>query len=442
MIIYLFYNILLDIKATPHIERRRFSTNIACIFFVVLHEDSENMIVSPCVFAHLTRNLTMQFTHYHNTVLRSISLVIFLNNTIQGQGCEVLALDKGCNDIDRKRVKRLRIAVDAFGGDNAPEAVVNGCVRAANEMDIQIVLVGKKKEIQTVLEGCSYPRERITIRNATEVITNEDSPVNAIRTKKDSSLVVGLNMIRNGEADAIVSAGNTGAYLAGAFRILGRIKGIKRPALATYMPTISGGNIVLDVGANTDCKAENLVQFAMMGSLYAENVLKIKQPKVGMVNIGAEEGKGNDLAKEAFRLLAKSNTNFIGNIEARRIPYGDADVVVCDGFVGNVVLKLTEGVGQSMYHMLKEIFLKNAVTKLAALVLKPHMKEFKKKIDYSEYGGAPLLGIDACVIKAHGSSNAKAFYNAIKSAVAFHSTGVNDKIKQQLIKEEAERLEC
>ena len=337
----------------------------------------------------------------------------------------------------------MRRVVDAHGGDNAPGEVVKGCVQAVRELGVEIVLAGRETELERLLGQEEYPKDKISVKNADEVITNDDSPVQAIRNKKGSSLVVALEMVKKKEADAVVSAGNTGAYLAGAFRILGRLKGVRRPALATFMPNVESGSIVLDVGANTDCKAENLLQFAAMGSLYAENVLNIKAPRVALVNIGAEEGKGNELIKEAYPLLQASGLNFTGNIEARRIPYGDADVVVCDGFVGNVVLKLTEGVGLAVMGMLKDALMKNSVTKLCAAALKPGLKTLKKKLDYSEYGGAPLLGIDGVVIKAHGSSDAKAFYNAIKSAVVFAGSGVNEKIRVLLAeqKEESEH-EC
>lgn len=332
----------------------------------------------------------------------------------------------------------MRIVVDAYGGDNAPSEVIKGCVMAANELDVQIILTGKEREITELLKEENYPADRITIKNAEEVITNDDSPVSAIRTKKDSSMVVALNTVKENEADAIVSAGNTGAYFAGAFRILGRIKGVKRPALATFVPNVISGSIVLDVGANTDCKPEHLLQFARMGSLYAEKVLKIENPRVALVNIGAEEGKGDELSKTTYQLLSESELNFTGNIEARRIPFGDADVIVCDGFVGNVVLKLMEGMAQAMFGMLKEVFMGNILTKLSYLILKPGLRNLKKKVDYAEYGGAPILGMDAAVIKTHGSAKAKAFYNAIKSAVVFAESGVNEKIRSQLAEQKEE----
>lgn len=337
----------------------------------------------------------------------------------------------------------MRIAVDAYGGDNAPIEVIKGCVSAAREFDVEIVLCGREAELTNLLKEYDYPKDRLSIRNAEEVITNEDSPVHAIRSKKNSSLMVALQMVKDGEAETVISAGNTGAYFAGAFRVLGRIEGVKRPALATYIPNIKTGSIVLDVGANADCKAEHLLQFAVMGSLYAENVLGIARPRVAIVNVGSEPGKGNELVKEAYPLLEQSRLNFTGNIEARQIPYGDADVIVCDGFVGNVILKLTEGLGIALFGMVKDALVKNMFTKLCAAILKPGLKTLKKKMDYSEYGGAPILGINGVAIKAHGSSDAKAFYNAIRSALVFADTGVNDKIRMELAlqKEESEH-EC
>lgn len=332
----------------------------------------------------------------------------------------------------------MRIVVDAYGGDNAPVEVIKGCVRAVRELDLEIVLCGKEAELRQLLEAYDYLHERLSVRNADEVITNDDSPVRATSNKKNSSLMVALQMVKNGEADAVISAGNTGAYLAGAFRVLGRIDGVKRPALATYIPNTKSASIVLDVGANADCKAEHLLQFAVMGSLYAENVLGVHKPRVAVVNVGAEAGKGNELVKTVYPLLEQSSLNFIGNIEARQIPYGDADVVVCDGFVGNVILKLTEGLGLALFGMVKDILMKNIFTKLSALVLKPGMKQLKHKMDYAEYGGAPLLGINGIAIKAHGSSDGKAFYNAIKSALAFAKTGVNEKIRSELARQKEE----
>ena len=336
----------------------------------------------------------------------------------------------------------MRIVVDAYGGAHAPTEVVRGALMAVRELEnVELIFTGKEEELLALLKEETYPEERVSIRNATEVITNDDSPVQATRTKKDSSLMVALSILKNKEADAMVSAGNTGAYFAGAFRVLGRIKGVKRPALATFIPTLTGGSILLDVGANTDCKPEHLLQFAEMGAVYAEDVLKIKNPRVGIVNIGAEEAKGDELSKAAHQLLKTSEVNFVGNIEARQVPAGDADVIVCDGFVGNVIIKLMEGMASSMFGMIKKVFMKNILTKLCAAVLKPGLREVKKKADYSEYGGAPILGIDAAVIKAHGSSKAKAFYNAVKSAANFAESGAMERLRQRFHQEE-ETNEC
>ena len=323
----------------------------------------------------------------------------------------------------------MRIAVDAFGGDNAPEAIVKGCVAAASECEADLILVGREQAIADLLKNENVPTGKISIKNAEEVIETGDVPVEAIRRKKDSSLLVGLGLVKAGEADAIVSAGNTGAYLAGAFRTLGRIKGVKRPALTTVMPTVGMPGVILDVGANADCRPLHLLQFAQMGAIYAENVLEIKNPRVGLLNIGAEEAKGSALTKEAHALLKEAALNFVGNVEPRDVPYGVADVIVCDGFTGNVVIKLIEGTASALFSMLKDVFYQNAITKLAAGILKPGLKSVKARMDYSEYGGAPLLGIDGVVFKAHGSSDAYTIKNAILAAERYVKAGVNEKIK-------------
>lgn len=334
----------------------------------------------------------------------------------------------------------MRIAVDAFGGDNAPEEIVKGCVLAAEQISDEIILVGDETKLSALLEQENFPEGRISIRHASEVIETAESPVDAIRKKKDSSLVVALDLVKTGEADAVVSAGNTGAYLAGAFRLLGRMKGIKRPALTTPMPTVKEAGVILDAGANADCRPEHLVQFAHMGAIYAENVLGIPNPKVALLNIGAEEAKGNTLTKETHLLLKEEEgLNFIGNIEARDVPYGAADVIVCDGFTGNVVIKLIEGTASALFSMLKSVFYKNFLTKMAAMILKPGLKKVKAKMDYSEYGGVPLLGIDGVVFKAHGSSDRKAICNAVRAASAYLSAGVNEKIKEVLVSRNEEK---
>ncbi len=327
----------------------------------------------------------------------------------------------------------MRIAVDAFGGDNAPEAIVKGCAIASTKISDEIILVGDETKIKELLAQESVPAGRISIRHASEVIETGEPPVEAIRKKKDSSLVVALQLVKNGEADAVVSAGNTGAYLAGAFRFIGRMKGIKRPALTTPMPTVGNVGVILDAGANVDCRPEFLLQFAHMGAIYAENVLGIENPRVALLNIGAEEAKGNSLTKETYGLLKEAPLNFIGNIEPRDVPYGAADVIVCDGFTGNVVIKLIEGTASALFTMLKGVFYKSFITKLAAMILKPGLKGIKAKMDYSEYGGVPLLGVDGVVFKAHGSSDAKAICNAVCAASTYLAAGVNDKIKEALL---------
>ncbi len=335
----------------------------------------------------------------------------------------------------------MRIAVDAFGGDNAPEEIIKGAVLAANQSSDEIILVGDEEKIEALLALESYPENRISIQHASEVIETGDSPVESIRKKKDSSLVVALNLVKSGEADAVVSAGNTGAYLAGAFRILGRMKGILRPALTAVMPTIDKPGVILDVGANADCRPEHLVQFAHMGALYAKQALHIENPRVALLNIGAEEAKGNSLTKETHALLKEEDLNFIGNIEPRDVPFGMADVIVCDGFTGNVVIKLIEGTASALFKMLKGVFYKNTATKLSAAVLKPGLTTVKAKMDYSEYGGVPLLGIEGVVFKAHGSSDAKAFCNAICAAGDYAKSGVNEAIRETLTQAKKQREE-
>lgn len=327
----------------------------------------------------------------------------------------------------------MKLIIDAFGGDNAPFEIIKGAADAVNDIDCEICLVGRENIIKEELLKYSYPKEKISIVNADEVIETCEVPTTAIREKKNSSLVVGLELLKNGAGDGFISAGNTGAYLTGAIKYLGRIKGIKRPALATYMPTEKGASIVLDVGANADCKPEYLNQFAVMGSLYSEKVIGVKSPKVGLVNIGVEEAKGNELYKAAHQLLKNETAiNFKGNVEARDIPVGDFDVIVADGFTGNVVLKLTEGVAMTFYSMIKKVFTKNTLTKLCAMFLKGGLYEFKKKMDYTEYGGAPLLGINGVCIKAHGSSNAKAIKSAVASAIKFIESDVIGDIAEKI----------
>lgn len=324
------------------------------------------------------------------------------------------------------------IAVDAMGGDQGLLATVKGSIDATNELGVTVVLIGDEEKIKKELLKHEYKNDKIQIINSEEFITNDEEPAMAIRRKKQSSMVIGLNLVKDKEADAFVSSGSTGALLTGGILIVKRIKGVDRAALAIPYPTKKGISLLLDAGANTDCKAKYLQQFAIMGSIYAERILGISNPKVSLVNIGIEEGKGNELSKEAYSLLKNTNINFNGNIEARDIPEGNADVIVCDGFVGNVILKLTEGLAMSIFSMLKEEFMGSFISKVGALLLKPSLRKFKKRLDYTEYGGALLLGTRGVIIKAHGSSDSKAIKNAIKQAKVFVENKVIEKIEAEV----------
>lgn len=326
----------------------------------------------------------------------------------------------------------MKIIVDGMGGDNSPDAIVEGCVDAVKELGLNVIIVGAREIIENELSKYDYPKERIDIINSTEIITNEEEPALAIRRKKDSSMVVGLRALREGLGDGFVSAGSTGALLAGGLFIVKRIDGIERAALATVYPTTKGVSLLLDLGANVDCKPEYLKQFAIMGSIYSEKILKVKNPRVGLANIGTEKGKGNQLVRQAYELIEDSNLNFIGNVEARDIPVGAADVVVCDGFVGNVILKLTEGMAKALFTSLKEEFTKSFQSKIGALLLKKQLKSFVGMLDYREYGGAPLLGLKQPVVKAHGSSDAFAIKNAIRQVKEFIEMDVINIIEKDI----------
>ena len=322
----------------------------------------------------------------------------------------------------------MKIIVDAMGGDNAPMAPVEAAVRAVKELDVEIVLVGKKEVVEKELSAYDYPNDKISIANADEVITNHEEPAKAVRSKKNASVVVAANMLKKGEGDAMLSMGNTGALLASGLLIVGRIKGILRPALATLLPSAKGPKMLIDAGANTNCKPENLVQFGIMGSIYMKNVLGIESPTVGLMSNGEEEGKGDELTKETFPLLKKAPINFIGNIEGRDVMEGTADVITCDGFVGNVILKTVEGMGHVVSTKVKNIFMKNLFTKLGAIFVMGGLNEFKQSMDYREYGGAPLLGTNRPVIKGHGSSDGKAVFSAIRQAKKFVETNLIEEI--------------
>lgn len=328
----------------------------------------------------------------------------------------------------------IKIAVDAMGGDNAPSEIVKGAVEAVSERpDITVCLTGQEDIIKKELEKYTYKKEQIEIVPASEVIETGEPPVNAIRKKKDSSIVVGMNLVKRGEADGFVSAGSSGAILVGGQVIVGRIKGVERPPLAPLIPTEKGFSLLIDCGANVDARPSHLVQFAQMGSIYMENVMGVKRPRVAIVNIGAEEEKGNALVKETFPLLKECpGINFIGSIEAREIPHGGADVIVCEAFVGNVILKLYEGVGATMISMIKKGMMSSLRSKVGALLIKPALKSTLKSFDASQYGGAPLLGLKGLVVKTHGSSKANEVKNSIIQCIAFKEQAISEKIGQCL----------
>ncbi|MBS7229296.1 MAG: phosphate acyltransferase PlsX [Eubacteriales bacterium] len=314
----------------------------------------------------------------------------------------------------------MKIAVDIFGGDNSPSALIDGCVDAAKLYDdVEFIFTGDERIITDYMSEKGYGSSRISIIDAPETITCGEQPTVAIKRKKNSSLVKALELVASKEADAFVSAGSTGAVLAGATLIVRRIKGVKRPALAPVMPTVKGPVLLIDCGANVDCKPNYLQQFAVMGSAYMKKVCGIDAPRVGLINNGAEAEKGNELTKSAYKLLENTDINFVGNCEARYTMTGDYDVLVCDGFVGNAVLKCTEGVARSVMSIMKQELMASPITKLGALISKSGFKRVKKRMDYTEYGGAPLLGINGCIIKAHGSSNAKAITSAIGQARSY-----------------------
>lgn len=326
------------------------------------------------------------------------------------------------------------VVVDGMGGDFSPSAVVEGCVAAIKEYDIDILITGSEELIREELVKYTYDSNRIKIVDAKEVISTSEHPVMAIKRKKDSSLVKALNLVKSGDADAIISAGSSGAFLAGCTLIVGRIKGIDRPALAPILPGKSGPFMIIDCGANAECKPHYLVQFGLMGKTYFENILKIANPTVGLVNIGTEEEKGNELSKSAHKLLKEADLNFVGNVEAREIPTGDTNILVCDGFVGNVILKLYEGAVANIFDILKTGIMSSFRTKLGGMLLKPVFKKFKSDFDYKEYGGAAFLGVNGICIKAHGSSDAKAFKNAIRQATIFYENNVVEKLKLEIEK--------
>ena len=334
----------------------------------------------------------------------------------------------------------VKVALDAMGGDNAPGAIVQGAIDAiAESKDIKVYLVGKETIVQEELAKYTYNKEQIEVVDATEIIEMAEPPVMAIRKKKDSSIVKALHLVKDGTCDAFVSAGSSGAVLVGGQLVIGRIKGVERPPLAPLIPTEKGASLLIDCGANVDARPSHLVQFAKMGTVYMESIMGIKNPKVAIVNIGAEEEKGNALVKETFPLLKNTpEINFIGSIEARDIPKGYADVIVCEAFVGNVILKLYEGVGGTLIKKVKEGMMTTLRSKIGALLVKPALKTCLKSFDLEEYGGAPLLGLKGLVVKTHGSSKAVEIKNTILQCQTFKEQNINEKIKNIIVKNEDE----
>ena len=331
-------------------------------------------------------------------------------------------------------MEKVVIALDAMGGDYAPEQTVKGAVEAGNSSDeIRVILVGKQDMIAKELEKYKYAKEDIEVVHASEIIDMGDVPTVAIKDKKDSSLVVAMRLVREGKADALVSAGSTGAVLVGGQLVVGRLKGIKRPPLAPFIPTTKGFSLLIDCGANVDARPEHLVQFAQMGSIYYENVMGKKNPTVALLNIGTEEEKGNQLVKDTKPLMKEcKNINYIGSVEARELVSGAADVIVCEAFVGNVVLKFFEGLALTLFGSLKEGLMSSTRTKLGALLVKPALKGLKNQFDTSSQGGAPLLGLKGLVVKAHGNSSSKEIEIALKQCISFKKQKINEKIKESI----------
>jgi len=330
----------------------------------------------------------------------------------------------------------MRIALDVMGGDKAPQVTVKGAVQAAREADSlgieEIILVGDSQAIKKELSSLGASNLPLSIKPAREVIAPDEAAASAVKQKKDSSIVVATNLVKEGKADALVSAGHTGAVMASCLINLKRLKGISRPAIATLVPNIKGATVLLDAGANVDCKPKHLVQFALMGSVYAHYILGIEKPKVGLLSIGEEKSKGNELTFETYRLLENSQLNFVGNAEGKDIANGAVDVVVCDGFVGNVLLKFGESFAKMIMAELKEELSRNFPLKLRALISRPAFVSLKRRLDYSEYGGAPLLGTNGVCIISHGKSSSKAIKNALRVASEFVRHKVNQHIEENL----------
>ncbi|MDD5492303.1 MAG: phosphate acyltransferase PlsX [bacterium] len=326
----------------------------------------------------------------------------------------------------------MRLVLDAMGSDNAPAVEIEGALQASAEIDAEIILVGQQKAIEAELAKHKPPAGKISIVNANEVIAMHESPAQACRQKQNSSIMVGTRLIKEGKADAFASAGNSGAVMTAGLMNLKRLSGVSRPAIATLLPTLNGVCLLIDAGANVDCKPRHLLQFAIMGDIYSRYILDKLNPTIGLLSIGEEETKGNELTAEAFGLIKKTSLNFAGNIEGRDIIKGKVDVVVCDGFVGNVVLKFAEGLSESLFHLIKEEIEKKYIRKVGALLIKPAFKEIMKRLDYAEYGGAPLLGLNGICIIGHGASNAKAVKNALKVSYESVKNNINQHLKEEI----------
>jgi glycerol-3-phosphate acyltransferase PlsX len=327
----------------------------------------------------------------------------------------------------------MRVALDAMGGDYAPSVNIEGAVETVNEhVDIDVILVGNESVIEKELQNKRYHASRISVRHASQVIDMHESSTAAIRRKKDSSIRVGIDLVKSGKVDAFVSAGHSGVVMATSLLLLGRSEGVDRPAIATIMPTLKDTFILVDAGANVDSKPENLLQFALMGNTYCKLVLNRARPRVGLLSIGEEDTKGNELTKEAFKLLKETQLNFIGNVEGKDIFTGKADVVVCDGFIGNIALKISEGLAETILKMLKREITSVSTGRVGYLLMKPAIRNFKKRTDYDEYGGAPLLGINGSCIISHGRSTSKAIKNALRVAADYSRKRVFDAISTDI----------
>ena len=329
----------------------------------------------------------------------------------------------------------MRVALDAMGGDFAPDVTVAGAIEAVSEHDIEVILVGDRIKLAESLKDKRYPQNKITIFHASEVVGMDESPSHALRRKKDSSIRKAVDLVKNGEADAAVSAGHSGVAMATSLYVLGKLPNVDRPAIAAIMPSITGHFLLIDAGATVDCKPDNLLQFAHMGNAYYKTIFNIPSPRIALLSIGEEDIKGNELTKVAFKHLKDADMNFIGNIEGKDIFSGNADVIVCDGFIGNIVLKVSEGLAESIIKMLKMEIANITTGKLGYLMIKPAIRNFKKRTDYDEYGGAPLLGINGTCIISHGRSSARAIKNAIQVAAEMAKNKVHEIIASSLNKQ-------